>query len=1022
MNFRVFDVNIKANFCGRIFCMKFEILLNRVLRLPLKKAIEEVDKYRQENPDLNFYEQQRVMDIIAQKSNFNRRVKEEVIRDSMLYLILMTKEASPFRAAAFDEMKKYPMIIWMEGIGAMDTRGIMALLRNYHREFTSPIIETCIINLPEKEQLFAIDKYGRSLDPNGQMFSSFYYSISDSARSKLRDRFPCEFAQDILLELEDLDEKTVIDRLDKDRDKLAKIPANDLIEFILLKASCPEMLNIFFRLYADKIDECPVLKFELLFTRYVFLRDKTVRGELSKSDWSWTSEDEKKLNLYTDFELFSLFKKKFHDIGLHDTLSLFDKNDSEYLSNKFTVAVTLEFLDSAFQDEKETKYFNDETIREIIKRFVKKCNDREYSIEEFQSLVRKAGTYEKRKLIYDDYIEAIVACGKLLKKRVISDEDPCFLELRDKFTKDLFDRCSKDGTYMDVISLNGLFYRLAKGSIPFDIVYMTKTYKGIIYLSKCGPVESADDPSKFGNIWDEIDCEDEDPYAYLLVDSKTSREMDADAITKYLTDEQLAKLNTTPVLRWKKSVIRKSVNADGPFFMERMGLQLLCYFGRDKGKYLLESDLQGNNMENLFDGLNYKDISIDIKGEANINSTLIDFLFGRGMMKEPKSVINRMIQGEIPEFKKYFTSFCKDFHTIFSACNGVLSVKRIVRHFEEATLPIELNPGEVAYRQALKEMNTLDKTLLLEAVGLCNDARERYHSTIPKVEGQLGKFTYKVLDLDDPLAVAVGYLTHCCFVVRGDSYFALKHSMQSQNGRTFVVYYDGKLLTQSWIWRNGDVICFDSVESGSPVHKYKDDIKLVDVYKEAASKMMEISFEEEDDIQRVKTITVGRSDYTFNGLDKVQGSVPCPLEKNVYIYDSRDQWILAGSMPDEPRYGVVGAQYRDPRKKTIIEDLKGIDIDTADAISDVINAFRYRIYGITEPVDLASYTKVFLGDGWYILETDGEVSENGALKGDDDAKCEMDTYMSRYRSNKGNDDKPKMHIITPLIGRKDGRK
>ena len=41
-----------------------------------------------------------------------------------------------------------------------------------------------------------------------------------------------------------------------------------------------------------------------------------------------------------------------------------------------------------------------------------------------------------------------------------------------------------------------------------------------------------------------------------------------------------------------------------------------------------------------------------------------------------------------------------------------------------------------------------------------------------------------------------------CFVVDGISHSALEHSMTSQNGRTFVVYYKNRFLTQSWIWRN----------------------------------------------------------------------------------------------------------------------------------------------------------------------------------------------------------------------------
>ena len=111
-----------------------------------------------------------------------------------------------------------------------------------------------------------------------------------------------------------------------------------------------------------------------------------------------------------------------------------------------------------------------------------------------------------------------------------------------------------------------------------------------------------------------------------------------------------------------------------------MGLQLLCYFGKDKGKYLLESDMQGNRMENIFDGLKYADISINIDGTSNINEELIDYIFGKGNIKEKNSVVNRMIRGEIPEFEKYFTEFCNSFEEIKTECNGILSVKRIVEY------------------------------------------------------------------------------------------------------------------------------------------------------------------------------------------------------------------------------------------------------------------------------------------------------------------------------------------------------
>ena len=930
--------------------MKFEILLNSILRLPLHKASTLVKEYQKNTGFKNFYEKQRVLDILSHKVNIQKQIKKEAFRKALIYLVFMTREKNEWSKASFDNMKEFPMIIWIESIGQMDSESIMKLLNNYHKELTFSLVETCIINLSEDMQLKAIDRYKTDLDCKDNMFLNFYYSVCDKARIKLKEIFPESLKDDILLEMEDMNESQVLDILLNEKERLTKLPADDLIKFILLKATKIDILNRFLEIYNNKVNKASISIFKLLFTRYKYL------GSYS---YSYNVDETKTLS---DSKLFALFKTKFHEMGIKETLSLFD-NHAHYKVNEFTANVVLEFLDIAYSDIDISKYINKKTIAEIINRFVKKCNEKLYSYEDFKLLVANIGKDGKNKLIYDDYIEAIIACGKLLRDREISDKDTVFLELRNKFTNDLIERSKKDGTYLENVSLNGVFYRLAKGSMPFDKVYMTETYKGLIYLSKSGQ----------------------------LIEN-------ADYITNFLTDEQLVKLNISPVIKWKNAINRINTNADNLSFIERMGLQLLCYFGKDKGKYLLESNIQGNRMENLFDGLKYDTISINEDGTPNTNEELLNYLFGLGMMNEQNSVINRMLRGEIPKFEKKFTEFCNTFEEIKKECNGILSVKRIVKYFEDVDLPIELKPDEIKFKRALTEMNTLNPVLLSEAIGLCKDARNRWYSTIPKVEGQIGNFTYKVLDLGDPMAVAVGYLSHCCFVIRGISYSALKHSMQSKNGRTFVVYYKGQFLTQSWIWRNGDVICFDSVEAGNPYHgMYQDDIKLVDVYKTAAREMLNISQYTEDDIQKVKVVTIGKSDYTFNGLEEVTGDVPRPLESDLYVYDSSSQQILAGSMPKEPRYGAVGVQYRDPRNRvTFINDVSEADIDTLDEITLNINSLRYQLYRKETPIDYTSYSKIITGDGWYILFNINGTIESGSLQGNEETQKEFDSYMSKY--------------------------
>lgn len=965
--------------------MKYEILKSSLTLLPISKGCKLLEEYQKNVGFKNFAEQQEALDIMTYKVDTKRRIKEEVFENMLFCLALMVNGNSRFSKEAFKQIKGYPMIFWMESIGAMGPRDILKLLENFGSEFPSTIIETCIINLDDDMQRDVTRKYLNRLDVNSISFSNFYYTVSEETRDFLREKFPDKIGDDILLELEDLDEAEVFSKLSSEKQRISKQDPDALIRFILLKTSSPEVLNRFFLLYQDVVNKCSIQKFFLLFNRYKQLKyGGRFLPSVNLFDYEDDEDDEKeeKGPFLNDEKLFTLFKDKFREMGIRDTLSLFGYSTKYYYTvNENAIKIILEFRDIAYYDEE--MYINKKTLRKLIQLFSDKCFSKEYSEKEFETFVGSLGT-GREKLFSDDYIEATIACGNLLKRNVINNKSPLFLELRRKFVSYIVGRCKKDGTFQDEVSLNGLFYRLAMGKVPFENVLLTETYKGLIYLSKCSRIDDS---------------------------------TDADYITTHMTDELMAKLNINPVIKWKDSIVRPNSNADNELFVIKMGLELFSYFGIDRGRYLLESSLAGNVMENLFDGLGFDKVEVDHHGFPKVNKDLIDFLFGTGMMREKNSIINKMIRGELPEFKKYFTEFCNSFDVIKLACHGVVTVKRVVKYFENVKLPIELKPDEVEFSKVLMEMNTLDEKTLSKGLELCKDVRQRRFSTIPKVEGKMGEFTYKILDVDDAFALAVGYLSHCCFVVNGDSYSALKHSMQSINGRTFVVYYKGNFLCQSWVWRNGDVICFDSVEAGSDRHfAYDDEIHLVDVYKSAALEMLNISWETEDDIQRVKVVTVGRQDYTFKGLTPIKRPVPSPLEDNLYVYDSREQSILAGEMPKNPRYGVVGVQYRDPVIPVRIIDIGNTtDADLLDEVSSAVDSLKYQIYKDDVPMVYTNYKKILLGKNWYILIANDGAIESGATC-DEEAIQEYKKYLSQFSKTADGfgDNEPQGYVLRPL--------
>lgn len=76
--------------------------------------------------------------------------------------------------------------------------------------------------------------------------------------------------------------------------------------------------------------------------------------------------------------------------------------------------------------------------------------------------------------------------------------------------------------------------------------------------------------------------------------------------------------------------------------------------------------------------------------------------------------------------------------------------------------------------------------------------------------------------LDDPAAIFVGELTDCCQAIGNAGESCMIHSVTSQNGRVLVVKdTKGKVVSQSWIWRNRDVLCFDNVEAVERDSKHK---------------------------------------------------------------------------------------------------------------------------------------------------------------------------------------------------------
>lgn len=243
---------------------------------------------------------------------------------------------------------------------------------------------------------------------------------------------------------------------------------------------------------------------------------------------------------------------------------------------------------------------------------------------------------------------------------------------------------------------------------------------------------------------------------------------------------------------------------------------------------------------------------------------------------------------------------------------------------------VELGNEEMATVAALAGYSQKDFNILQE---IYDYGKQRTVSSIPRISGDTKEYHYEILRLDDPLALVIGTLTDCCQEINNVAEVCMAHSMTSQDGRVFVIKDPvGNIVAQSWVWRNGNVLCFDNIEipdkaferADLPRENFANEVYAI--YKQAAQELIEqdkeiynkllssgqITKQEYDDLVLAKvSVGLGYNDIaeslkTNASLDKGNIARPRPYEapvslnRGLYTNDSTTQYILKGSETHEP--------------------------------------------------------------------------------------------------------------------------
>lgn len=160
---------------------------------------------------------------------------------------------------------------------------------------------------------------------------------------------------------------------------------------------------------------------------------------------------------------------------------------------------------------------------------------------------------------------------------------------------------------------------------------------------------------------------------------------------------------------------------------------------------------------------------------------------------------------------------------------------------------------------------------------LFNEGETRDFSSIPRIQGNTKGYTYEMLRCDDPLALTIGTLTDCCQEIHGAGQTSMEHSVVSPDGRVFCVRdAKGRLVAQSWFWRNQYTGCFDNIEIPKKIfelyEKEHPDVgkkglttEVLEVYKKAAQDLMQKDAKVYQELLENKTITQEQYDALLLG-------------------------------------------------------------------------------------------------------------------------------------------------------------
>lgn len=437
-------------------------------------------------------------------------------------------------------------------------------------------------------------------------------------------------------------------------------------------------------------------------------------------------------------------------------------------------------------------------------------------------------------------------------------------------------------------------------------------------------------------------------------------------------------------------------------------LKLMMLVGFNNAKLILNIDSNINTLEHLVGNVFVKNIKIDEYGNSVLNKKIINLLFN------DKNLIPTMLKNKESKLYEYFPRIFNDWEAMYLD-NKTNSLKEILEFLEGGN--VILIPKYEILKEQFKYLGS-NSNIKMQTINLYENILKRVSSTIPRIKGNFEDYTYEILKLDDLDGITIGNKTKCCFTVLGNAYSSLKHALTNIDGRILEIKKEGKLIAQSWLWRNGNTLCIDNIE----IVKSLQGIDFIDIYIKFANHIVNTSNLNEPKETSIKNVTLGYTNFDkpIKNIDKylcyvsknfhqdnykqkiniknVLESLPQPSEIGTYT-DSKNVQIILHGLGDF-KYFNVDAIYKDSREDILhYNQNETYEEEYIDKLEIIINALRYRKAETEEILDkykkikIKDYDKIYCNKDWYIMIKNNEI-ESYIYSFDDRAYEEMEQHKN----------------------------